>query len=186
MAETTTYSIDIKVEDGSSVPSANSYVSMEYADTYCMNRGYSDWLTQDEYTRKSAILKAMDYIDNLFTWKGRKMYKDQSLSFPRVDIVDNDGFDRSGEIPEQLKRAVCEAAFYAYSQTSLYGKVETSAGTLKVDRKKADVVEIEKQYYSPAEYEIDWTSAYQSLDSILKGLYVPKGTAHVCIPAVWR
>jgi hypothetical protein len=191
MAEETTYSIELIIEDGTAIPSANSYVSMEYADTYCKNRGYTDWLALDEYTRKSAILKAMDYIDNLFPWKGRKIYKVQSLSFPRRDIVDLDGFDRTGEIPEQLKKAVCEAAFYAYNQTTLYEKSNTSIGAVKVDksRKKADVVEIEteKQYQFPENFKIDWTSAYQSLDKLLKGLYEDKtATNHVCIPAVWR
>lgn len=192
MAETTTYSIELIVEDGSSVASANSYVSLEYADTYCVNHGYTEWLTQEEYVRKSAVIKAMDYIDSLFPWKGKKMYRDQSLSFPRVNIVDDDGFNRTGEIPEQLKRAVCEAAFYAYSQTSLYGQIDPS-GPLesKKERKKADVVEIETEvkhkYFTTDEVKIDWTSAYQSLDSMLRGLYVPKNAAsHVCIPAVWR
>lgn len=196
MAETTTYSIELIVEDGSSVASANSYVSLEYVDTYCVNHGYSDWLTQDEYVRKSAVIKAMDYIDSLFPWKGRKMYRNQSLSFPRVDISDDDGFDRTGEIPDQLKKAVCEAAFYAYNQTTLYGKRDPNGPFAKQrirSRKKADVVEIEEEteeepkFYSAGEIQIDWTSAYQSLDSMLKGLYVPKNAAsHVCIPAVWR
>lgn len=189
MAETskTTYVIDLIVESGAAIPFANSYVSMEYADTYCKDRNYTTWLTQSEYVRKAAIIKAMDYVDNLFPWKGRKMYKHQTLSFPRVDIIDGDGFDRTGEIPEQLKKAVCEAAFYAYKQFSLFSKKDPN-GAVKKDRKKADVTEIEKEYFSSSEFTIDWTSAYQSLDSLLDGLFIKKGDVsnHVCIPAVWR
>ena len=199
MAETTTYTIELIVEDGTAVPSANTYVSMEYADSYCKNRGYSEWLEQDEYTRKSAIMKAMDYVDNLFPWKGHRIYKYQCLSFPRKDIADIDGFDRTGEIPEQLKKAVCEAAYYAYNQASLYGKIDPTGpykvtGDVEKTHKKADVVEIDtttetkREMLTAAEFtKVDWTSAYQSLDKMLKGLYTDKlSSNHVCIPAVWR
>lgn len=182
----TIYQINLIIENGSCVESANSYVSLEYADAYAVNRNYTTWINQTEYVKKSAIIKAMDYVDNIFDWRGSKMYKDQSLAFPRKDIIDDDGFNRSGEIPEKLKKAICEAAFYVYKQFSLYVTKDTN-GVLKKDRKKTDVVEIEKEYFSSDEVKIDYTSAYESLDNLLKGLFNQKGSgSSVNVKAIWE
>lgn len=185
MAETT-WNISLVVEDGRGLPDANSYVSSEYADSYAKNRNYDTWLSQTEYVKKAAVIKAMDYVDNLFDWKGRKKFRDQALSFPRIDIVDGDGFDRSGEIPEKLKRAVCEAAFYVVDQYTLYGKQDVD-GPLKSERKKADVaeIEIERKFFTKDEVQVDWTSAFQSLDTLLRGLFRAKGSGGVNIRVRW-
>lgn len=175
MAETeTTYNVNLIIEDGSGKESANSYVSLAYADAYAINRNYTTWIGQSDYVKSAAIIKAMDYVDNIFDWKGRRMHMNQALKFPRVDIVDDDGFDYSGKIPEQLKKAICEAAFYVQRQYSLYAKQDPN-GVLKKDRKKADVVETEKEYFSKEEVKIDYTSAYESLDTLLRGLFFQKG-----------
>ena len=189
MAETTTYNIQLVVEEGKGSSESNTYVSAAYADTYAKNRNYDTWRSQSDYVKKASIIKAMDYIDNLFDWKGTRKFKNQALSFPRVNIVDNDGFDRSGEIPENLKKAVCEAAFYVVDQYSLFGKVDPD-GPVKVnkERKKADVAEIETEveFFNPKEVQIDWTSAYQSLDTILRGLFKDKSmTGSVNVRVRW-
>lgn len=189
MAETTTYNIQLVVEEGKGSSESNTYVSAAYADTYAKNRNYDTWLSQSDYVKKASIIKAMDYIDNLFEWKGTKKFKNQALSFPRVNIIDTDGFDRSGEIPENLKKAVCEAAFYVVDQYSLFGKVDPD-GPVKVnkERKKADVAEIETEieFFNPKEVQIDWTSAYQSLDKMLRGLFKDKSmTGSVNVRVRW-
>lgn len=181
MAETTTYNIELIVEEGGGLADANSYVSATYADTYAKNRNYDTWLSQSEYVKKASIIKAMDYVDNLFNWKGKKKFRNQALSFPRIGIIDNDDFDRSGEIPENLKKAICEAAFYVVNQYTLFGKTDPD-GPVKVnkERKKADVAEIEteveRKFFSKNEVTIDWTSAFQSLDTLLKGLFNDKSS----------
>lgn len=176
--EATEFNINLVIEDGTGLTTSNSYVSLSYADQYAINRNYSGWVTQSDYVKSAAIIKAMDYVDNIFNWKGTRLYKNQSLNFPRKNIVDDDGFDYSGEIPERLKKAVCEAAFLVYSQYTLYASKDPN-GAIKKDRKKADVVETEKEYFSSDEVEIDYTSAYEALDTLLKGLFHQKGD--VCI-----
>ena len=171
---TTTYNVNLVIEDGAGTADANSYISLAYADNYAVNRNYSDWLSLNEYAKKTAIIKAMDYVDNIFTWRGRKMSKNQALNFPRLDIVDDDGFDWSGEIPEALKKAICEAAFTVRKQVSLYVTKDIN-GKLKKDRKKADVAEIEKEYFDNV--KIDYTTAYEELDTLLSGLIIQKGSS---------
>lgn len=170
MTETTEYETRIVVEDGRGLENANSYVSVSYADLYARDRNWDSWLSQSEYVRSAALIKAMDYVDTLFQWKGTRKYRNQSLAFPRVNIIDSDGFSLDGEIPERLKKAVCEAAFHAADQYTLFLERDAD-GPLKKSRKKADVAEIEKEYFSNKDFKIDYTSAYQSLDSMLRGLY---------------
>ncbi len=199
MADTTEavydYNIELRIEDGSCVESANSYVSIAYADKYCMEHNYDTWMTQSEYVRKAAIIKAMDYVDNIFDWRGRRKFRDQLLRFPRVEIFDDDRFCYDGIIPEQLKKAVCEAAFYVVEQYSLYVTSGGENGPLKKDRKKAGPTEIEKEY-SKDNYmtikdilgdksKIDYTSKYQSLDTMLKGLFWAKGKGRICHRVRW-
>ena len=66
--KTSTFNIDLIVEDGRGVPNANSYVSTEYADAFAKNRNYDTWLTQSNYVKRAAVIKAMDYVDNIFNY----------------------------------------------------------------------------------------------------------------------
>lgn len=188
--ETVEYKISLIVEDGSCVDSANSYVSLAYADTYAKNRNYDTWLNAASYIRSAAIMKAMDYVDNIFEWKGRRKYRDQPLKFPRVQIFDDERFCYDGIIPEQLKKAVCEAAFYVLEQYTLFvNSGDDATGNDGVKRYKADTTELEYQSVSKDSYmtikdllgdngNIDYTSKYQALDTILRGLFWPKGISH--------
>lgn len=179
------YNVNLIIEDGTNVPMANSYISLAFADSYAISRNYSTWTTLSDYVKSAAIIKAMDYVDNIFNWRGQKLYRDQPLSFPRKDIVDDDGYDRTGEIPIQLKKAICEAAFYVYKKFTLYSSQDPN-GVLKKDRKKADVTELEKEYFSSSEVTIDYTSAYEALDTMLKGLFVQKGQSQICTKVIWE
>lgn len=191
MSETTDYEIKLSIEDGNGVSDANSYVTLPYFNSYCVSRGYSTVIEQSDYIKKAAIVKAMDYVDNLFDWKGRRKFRDQPLKFPRIDIRDEDGFCCDSIIPEQLKKAVCEAAFYVFEQYTLY-KQNGYDAVPKKERKKADTVEIENEYYSFSDYfgsnnKIDYTSKYQALDTMLRGLYIQKGTSKpICRRVRWE
>lgn len=178
--------IKLIVENGSGVENANSYVSADYVENYMMLRNYTIWTTQSEYVKRASIIKAMDYIDHLYNWKGVRKFRDQNLAFPRENIRDDEGFDVSGIIPVALKKAVCEAAFYVYNQYSLYAKKDPK-GDLKKDKKSATTgTEIEKEYFSSKETKIDYTSIYESLDNFLRGLYIPKGEKSCCTFVNWR
>lgn len=165
--------VSLIVEDGSCVPFANSYVSLEYADEYMKNTGRSAWKDKTENERKSFLINATKYIDRTYSqygWKGQKKYhRKQSLCFPRVELYDKDG-DEVLDIPEELKQAVCEAGYINTTVTSLFD-IKDSSGTVK--RQKVDVLEVE--YYSTEESSSDkYISRYTILDSLLAGLYKTK------------
>lgn len=178
--------IEIVVENGSCVIAANSYVSLEDAIAYNTSRKRTDWLELDPEEQKSSLIKATQYIDNLYTWKGRRKYETQVLAFPRVMIRDLDGFDLSGKIPPRLKDAICEAAFYG-STTDLFTVYESESGNIKRDKKRVEgAVESEVEFFSNSESEVNYISKYSVLDNLLRGLYIPKNFKTVNHFAHWH
>ena len=175
--------VSLIVEDGSCVPDANSYVSLDYADTYLRNTGRADWFNKTEDERKSLLINATAYIDRTYSkvgWKGMKKYhRNQPLCFPRVELYDEDG-DEVLDIPEELKQAVGEAGFINTTVSSLFD-VKDSAGTVK--RQKVDVLEVE--YYSQADSTSgNYVSRFTVLDSLLAGLYKTSKDYRRCKRAV--
>ena len=173
--------VSLIVEDGTCVPSANSYVSLDYADAYMRNTGHSDWFSKTENERKSYLINATKYIDRTYSkigWKGIKKYhRNQSLCFPRVELYDKDGYEVGG-IPDELKQAVCEAGFLSTS-TSLF-TTKDAAGSVK--RQKVDVLEVE--YYSDSESSSESVSRFSILDSLLSDFYKTKNDRNRVLRAV--
>lgn len=183
--ETTESSIELVVEDGTCVKGANSYMTLDDAVKYQTERGRSEWLALDDDAKMASIIKGTQYVDSLYVWKGRRKYREQSLSFPRVMLRDLDGFPVEG-IPQQVKAAVLEAAFYGYKAELFTVRSSEDAG-VKRDRKKVDVIETEVEYFNDDEKEVDYISKYAALDSLLKGLYIPRNwSGSVNTRAVWR
>lgn len=163
--------ISLIVEDGSCVPNANCYVSLDFADEYMRNTGKTGWDDKTDNEKKSFLINATAYIDRTYSrlgWKGIKKYRrKQSLCFPRVELYDKDGYEVEG-IPDELKKAVCEAGFISIN-TSLF-TVKDASGTVK--RQKVDVLEVE--YYSEQDASGEYISRFTVLDYLLADFYKTK------------
>ena len=171
MGDTT--NITLYVDDGTCVSKANTYVSLAEADSYMVDTGRTAWAAMTEEARKSCLINATRYIDHVYAkygWYGRRKYESQPLAFPRVELVDADGFNIDGQIPGVLKQAVCEAAFISTTK-SLFATNDTN-GVVK----RVKVSEIEKEYFenNSDSSEVDYISQYAILDSLLAGLYRTK------------
>lgn len=89
------------IEDGTGLANAESYIDVAFADAYFLKRGITQW---DGLTNKEAlIIRAMDYIENNYTYQGTKLVSTQALQFPRL-ICGKTVY------PIALKNAVCELA----------------------------------------------------------------------------
>ena len=97
---------------------ANSYVTVEEADTYFTTRLHSeDWdelknnVEADLNTKEAALIQAARRLNNI-TWAGEKVNHRRYLAFPRVGLVDRDRnyYLPSTEIPQDIKNAQCEIA----------------------------------------------------------------------------
>ena len=100
----------IIVEDGTIVEYSNSYVTVSGVDSYAIDYGYSDWTASSTSVKGVALLKAMRYIEGL-SFKGVRSTESQSLSFPRSDLYDKDGYLIADDsIPAVVVKAVCECS----------------------------------------------------------------------------
>lgn len=154
------------VEDGTGLPNADSYVSVEFADSYFSARGNTAWGALTQTKKEQALIRATDFIDNIYQWCGKKLTAEQSLRFPRTNLKDYEGQDITG-IPNCLKQAVCDAAQLSSSGTELFQTknengdvVSETITTLSFTYSKSDKSEQTTQ-----------TTLYDSINTKLRGLF---------------
>lgn len=155
------------VEDGTGLVNADSYVDIAFADAYLASMGVTAWQSLQQDKKGVLLVKATDYVDNTYRWRGRKLTQEQALQFPREGLVDNDGNDVTG-IPRALKQAVCMAASVLITEDSLYA-VEESNGAVVSERigQLAFTYDVSKK--------VKGSSLYDSINLRLRGLYEKSG-----------
>lgn len=186
----TTNDIELIIEDSSCVINANSYVTLDEANKYQTERNRTEWLDLSDNEKKASLIKATQYVDNLYNWKGRRKFESQVLSFPRVMIKDDDGFDVVG-IPNNLKIAVMEASFYGSTEDLFSVYTNDNADLTGGIKRQKDVVvgavETETEYFNSTKTtDVELISKYASLDYILRGLYKKTKSKEVNAKANWR
>lgn len=125
------------IEDGSVVPGANSYVTVDEAKTYATLRG--EPFPTDDAAIEALLVTAMDFTEtyrSLFT--GEKVSVTQETQYPRTcSKVDGVEFP-SDAIPRELKNAQCQLAIDAYAIGDL---APTTTGHA-ISSEKVDVIEV--------------------------------------------
>jgi len=116
------------IEDGTGLINADSYIDVAFADSYFLKRGITQWASLTN--REQLIIRAMDYIENNYTYLGTKLVSTQSLSFPRL-------INGETVYPIAIKNALCELALKANSGDLLQDTGKTTirekVGTLEVE-----------------------------------------------------
>lgn len=124
----------------------NAYIDSSYADSYFVDRNKDDseWADLDQEVKDAAIMSATSYIDgvNLGKFKGTRLTEDQLTQFPRLNLVDYDGYQVNG-IPEFLKMATAEYAFRAAS-SALAPDLEYDDSGIPLKSKKEKIGPIEE------------------------------------------
>jgi len=164
--------IEFTVEDGTGLSTATSYLSTADTDQY--NENYindSTWSGAAAGAKQLALNQATLYIDTLYygRWKGERTNETQALAWPRVGVVDADGYDYdSDEMPQKLLDATAELAIAAATDGVLLTNL-SSPGTIKRKKVKADVVESEKEYVGGLSPQKLYSMALEQL----RGLFIP-------------
>lgn len=96
--------------DAGTVDGANAYVSASECRTYHLDRGTT--ISQSDPVLEQAIVKATDYMDHRFRFRGDKLRVEQRTAWPRTIPEDDDQHFRSG-IPIEVKEACCEYTLIA-------------------------------------------------------------------------
>jgi len=172
--------VTLKVEDGSCVDGANSYLSAEDFEAYADLRGYS--YGADANAIATALIRATAWLDATYRsrWPGVRTYGAlQSLMWPRkagsivngsyvpdrwiTTVTDAEGVSiATTEIPVALKNALAEAAYRELN----------SPGSLAPDLERGGAIEslqagsVEIVYSSTAPVGTTFTQ----IDAILSGL----------------
>lgn len=84
------------IENGQGLDNAESYIDLTYLQAYAAKRGLDiTGITE------ANIIKAMDYFESAYQFKGTKLVETQSLAFPRY--INNEVV-----YPVRVKNAICE------------------------------------------------------------------------------
>jgi hypothetical protein len=134
------------IEDGTGLINSESYIDVSFADAYFLKRGITEWATLTN--REQLIVRAMDYIENNYTYQGAKLVSTQALQFPRL-------INGETVYPIALKNAVCELALKSNEEDLL---ADTDKTTI---REKVGPLEIE---YDPNQ---DNTKSYNYVNKLL-------------------
>ena len=111
------------VEDGTGLDTAESYISVADAGTYCTAHGLTAWTGVDA-VKESALRNATQYIDTMYNFRSAKSYYLQALEFPR-QMWDWD----DDPLMNRLRSATVELAVKALTE-SLFADVEPSVTTM--------------------------------------------------------
>lgn len=114
----------------------NSYVTTQEASAYFADRGHGEaW---DNIENPAAFLiSATNQIDWFMDFKGSKVETTQPLEWPRQDVLVDDEYLSTTEIPKALKHAVFELALASIDEDKLQesdmaGLQEVKVGSLKI------------------------------------------------------
>lgn len=97
---------------------ANSYITVEELIAYHADRGFN-WATYSTPQQQAACVKATDYLDTRFNYRGLPLTDEQTTQWPRECVFDKRGEEVDG-IPLALKQSCCEYAMEALLQGDIY------------------------------------------------------------------
>lgn len=165
---------EFTVEDGSGKTNANSYVSVENADQYHLDRGNSVWAALATAVKQNYLVRATDYVDQRFgeRWVGLRGSDTQALDWPRSCVV---GIEPDA-LPVKLIYAVCEYAIRC-SEGQLAPDLEFDAAGVSMVKIGEKVGPIERRYQSAAGSSapatVNLIRPYPAADMYLTRLIMP-------------
>lgn len=166
------------VETGSIVPGAQSYASVQDADTYHEQFGNSTWAGSAE-VKEAALRRATRFIDSFYRYgfQGTKMQPTQPLEWPRFNVRDPSSgwFLDPSPLPVALVQATCEAAL----------RELVSPGALQPDLERGGAVQSKSVAAGPVSTTTVYATGasgrtvYTVLDEMLSALLTGMGSSRL-------
>jgi len=156
-----------KVEDGTGLPDATSYIDVAFADSYFVRTGFTAWAAMDDTAKENALMNATEYAD--VRWgnrlSGTLLNPTQALQFPRSRLYDRYYRLQRG-IPLNWKKAICE---YAMQSTKSPLMSDTPSSEAALTKKKVTVgpITTEKEFANPTAKGS--FPSYPKADAFVKG-----------------
>jgi len=154
------------VEDGSGVPDANVYSTLDAFKAYTPRGGLSIPTSADDTTLEKALIRGTAYIEGAYSygWPGYRMTQTQGLSWPRYEAWDVDGCALIG-VPTGIKYACFEAALIELSEPGALTEALEHGGMITREK----VGNLETGYASGAPVGMVYPVLKNCLAGILKG-----------------
>lgn len=156
----------IIVEDGTGLPTANSYLSVADAIILLSSNIYSAYPTTDPAIQEKLLIWATRILDERVRWLGRKYQPTSGLAWPRYEVRDKEGCYISWDvIPNAVKTATAVVANHLLVSAA---DPEAADATINLTSLKVDVVSftydpkiIKEKYPSEIQYILEglgWVS----------------------------
>lgn len=118
------------------------YATIADADAYWSARGNALWSNLSTSAKEVLLVKATDWLDRSFRFRGKRLTDDQTLAWPRLNACDDDGYEVGAtSAPRQVKDAMYIVSdILRDGSNDLNGILTNDAA---VERQKVDVIEIE-------------------------------------------
>lgn len=152
------------VENGTGLPTANTYISIADADTYHGDRGNTAWADAIISAKEAALIKATQWLDGMYRkrWLGKRLTAVQMLGWPRAGAVDHEGYELpSHEVPIRVGYAVAEVALLVVVGQDINPVLERGG---RIKREKIGPIETEFADGAPAREE------FTIVSDLLRGL----------------
>lgn len=164
-----------KVEDGTGLPDATSYVDVAFADSYFERIGFTAWASMEIPAKENALMNGTEYAD--IRWGARiggtLLKLTQALQFPRKGLYDRNWRPVTG-VPLNWKKGVCE-----YAMQSTKGPLisDTPSADAALTKKKVTVgpITTEKEFADPTSKGA--LPTYPKADAFLRGFMSGGGSS---------
>lgn len=95
-----------------------AYADISLATDYCTQRGFSAWANASDDSRRAALIRASDWLDQHFHFRGTPLAPDQLRAWPRQDVELSQAAADAGavsdisdaKIPDRIIHATIELA----------------------------------------------------------------------------
>lgn len=153
------------IEDGSGVPGANSYVTVDEAKDYYDLRGLT--YPEEEKDFEQFLVRGADWLNGL-PFHGNKLYQGNSMAWPRKNAFVDGALIPEDIIPQQIKSAQIEFSHMLYSGATPFEPAEPGK-------------RIQRESYLNGLKDISYFDdgaevKYPAIDIFLRDYVIPSGT----------
>jgi hypothetical protein len=164
--------MDILVEDGTGLVTANAYLSAEEADDILSVNIHSQWsVLSDDTTKENLIMWASRILDERVRWFGKKTHETSGLAWPRSHIRDKENIMVDDSVvPRAVKIATALLAEHLIAGNPEVANTGSNLTSLQVD-----VIALKfDARLAPEKYPAEIGYALRGLGSVSMGRGGPK------------
>lgn len=164
--------MDILVEDGTGLVTANAYATIAEVDDILSVNIHSKWsVLSDDATKANLIMWASRILDERVKWNGKKTHDTSGLAWPRMCVRDKEGIMVDDSVvPSSVKVATAILAEHLIAGNPEVANTGSNLTALQVD---VIMLKFDARL-SPEKYPAEIAYALRGLGSVSMGRGGPK------------